>query len=386
MINHKCVVIHSNEIALKGRNRPFFERVLLERVEDILPKSDILQSEFLFGRIIIWLKDNADETAIKESLRRVFGIANFSFAFALEAVDFPALANQALEILQGREFVTFRVSARRADKKFPLSSQEINEQFGALIVKKLGKKVNLENPELNCFIELVGETAFLYFEKEKGPGGLPVGVSGKVLSLLSSGFDSPVASWQLMRRGCRVDFIHFHSYPQTSQTSIENVKEIVKILTRHQYNPALYLVPFLDIQKEITAKSEDASQRVVLYRRFMMRIAQKIAEREKCGALVTGDSLGQVASQTLENIGVISQAITMPIFRPLIGTNKDDIIDAAKKIGTYEISSRPYDDCCSLFLPEHPETRAKLNVILEIEKKLDVERLINGAIVSLSHI
>ena len=197
---------------------------------------------------------------------------------------------------------------------------------------------------------------------------MPVGVSGKVLSLLSSGFDSPIASWQLMRRGCWVDFVHFHSYPQTSKESQENVKELTKILNQYQASSKLFLIPFLDIQKEISAKSEDASQRVVLYRRFMMRIAEKIAERERCGALVTGDSLGQVASQTLENIGVISQATNMPIFRPLIGTNKDDIIDTTKKIGTYEISSHPYDDCCSLFLPEHPETRAKLEVILEIEK------------------
>ena len=375
----KHLLIHYHEISLKGRNRPFFERALLKNIKLSIPESAIVRADILFGRIVVGLKDEADEKLIRENAWRVFGVANFSFAFALPS-DFEELAEQTLEILKNKDFKTFRVTAKRSDKNYPLTSQEINEKLGALIVKKLEKKVDLERPDLNCFVEVVGDTAFLYFEKEKGPGGLPVGTAGKVLSLLSSGFDSPVASWQLMRRGCRVDFIHFHSYPQTSKESQENVWEIVKVLNQYQFSSKLFLIPFLDIQKEISVKSENARYRVVLYRRFMMRIAQKIAEKEESGALVTGDSLGQVASQTLENIGVISQAATLPIFRPLIGTNKEDIIDLSKQIGTYEISSRPYDDCCSLFLPEHPETRAKLEVILEIEKKLDADKLISEAI------
>jgi len=375
----KHLLIHYHEISLKGRNRPFFERALLKNIKMSVPESAITRADILFGRIVVGLKGEADEKLIKESVRRVFGVANFSFAFALPS-DFDKLAEQAPAILKDKNFKTFRVTAKRSDKNYPLTSQEINEKLGALIVEKLGKKVNLEKPELNCFVEVVGDAAFLYFEKEKGLGGLPVGTAGKVLSLLSSGFDSPVASWQLMRRGCRVDFIHFHSYPQTSKESQENVWEIVKILNQYQFSSKLFLIPFLDIQKEISVKSEDVSQRVVLYRRFMMRIAEQIARKENHGALVTGDSLGQVASQTLENIGVISQAIIIPIFRPLIGANKEDIINIARQIGTYEISARPYDDCCSLFLPEYPETRAKLEVILEIEKKLDEDKLISEAV------
>ena len=375
----KHLLIHYHEISLKGRNRPFFERALLKNIKMSVPESAITRADILFGRIVVGLKGEADEKLIKESVRRVFGVANFSFAFALPS-DFDKLAEQAPAILKDKNFKTFRVTAKRADKNYLLTSQEVNEKLGALIVRKLGKKVDLENPDLNCFVEIVSDSAFLYFEKEKGPGGLPVGTAGKVLSLLSSGFDSPVASWQLMRRGCRVDFIHFHSYPQTSKESQENVWEIVKVLNQYQFSSKLFLIPFLDIQKKISAKSEDASQRVVLYRRFMMRIAEQIAKKEGYGALVTGDSLGQVASQTLENIGVISQAAQVPIFRPLIGTNKEDIIDTARQIGTYEISSRPYDDCCSLFLPEHPETRAKLEVILEIENKLDDDKLISEAV------
>ena len=178
-----------------------------------------------------------------------------------------------LDILKEQEFKTFRVTARRAGAEFPMSAQEINEKLGALIVEKLEKKVDLENYDLNCYLEIVGNLVFFYLKKEKGLGGLPVGVSGKVLALLSSGFDSPVASWQMMRRGCQVDFVHFHSYPSTSKESQENVREIIKVLNRYQFSSKLYLVPFLDIQKEISVKSEDASQRVVLYRRFMMRIA-----------------------------------------------------------------------------------------------------------------
>lgn len=387
---NKIILIHYHEIALKGRNRPFFERALLENIKKSLASCALKKAQIVFGRIVLQFESEVDELEIKKCLSRVFGIANFSFGWELSS-DFSKFSEEIVEILKEEHFNTFRVTAKRAGKDFPMSSQEINEQLGMLIVQKLGKKVDLENYDLNCFIEIVNGRIFFYTQKETGLGGLPVGVSGSVLTLLSSGFDSPVAAWQMMRRGCRVDFAHFHSYPMTSKESQENVREIVKVLNQYQFSSKLYLVPFLDIQKEITEKSDDASQRVVLYRRFMMRIAQKIAEREKYGALVTGDSLGQVASQTLENISVISQAVhpsreasedkaTLPIFRPLIGTNKEDIIDTSKQIGTYEISSRPYDDCCSLFLPEHPETRAKLDVILEIERKLEVEKLTHEAI------
>ena len=375
----RIVLIHYNEIALKGRNRPFFERALLGNIKRALADCAFKKARIIFGRIVIWFEADVDEKLMSEKLNKVFGIANFSFGWELSS-EFSKISDEVPDILKEQEFKTFRVTARRAGAEFSMSAQEINEKLGALIVEKLEKKVDLENHDLNCYLEIVGNLVFFYLKKEKGLGGLPVGVSGKVLALLSSGFDSPVASWQMMRRGCQADFVHFHSYPSTSKESQENVREIIKVLNRYQFSSKFYLVPFLDIQKEISMKSEDASQRVVLYRRFMMRIAGQITRKENYGALVTGDSLGQVASQTLENIGVISQATIMPIFRPLIGTNKEDIIDTARQIGTYEISARPYDDCCSLFLPEHPETRAKLEVILEIEKKLDADKLISEVI------
>ncbi len=210
-------------------------------------------------------------------------------------------------------------------------------------------------------------------------GGLPSGTSGKILSLISSGFDSPVAAWHLMKRGARVDFIHFHSYPRTGKESINNVKNIVQILNRYQTASDLYLVPLLDIQREIFSKCE-GKYRILLYRRFMMRIAERVASDIRAGALVTGESLGQVASQTLENIRVTDNSVSLPVFRPLIGMDKVEIINGAKKIGTYEISSQPYEDCCSLFTPRHPATKARLQDIEFEESKLDVKKLIQEAI------
>lgn len=369
----KVVLIHYGELALKGENRPLFERALLENVKKALGGL-YAKGKTVSGRIVVRLERNADERNAEKLIKCVLGIANFSFAYSLP-VDFDAFAREALPLISQRTFERFRVAARRSDKSYPLTSQEINEKLGALVKEKLGKKVDLEHPDLICFVEVVGKEVFFYFEKIKGYGGLPVGMSGKVLSLISSGFDSPVASWMMMRRGCEVAFVHFHSYPSTSAASQENVKEIVKALTKYQYHSMLFLVPFLPIQQAIVKANIPANQRVVIYRRFMARIAHVFAEKEKCGALVTGESLGQVASQTLENIGVISASVSVPIFRPLIGENKDRIIAWAREIGTHDISAQPYDDCCSLFVPEHPETKAKLSVIEALEKKLDREAL-----------
>lgn len=375
----KVLLIHYHELALKGENRPFFEKTLVTNIEKALLAAYQLKGELCFGRIIVSLPDDVNEEVVRESMRHVCGVANFSFARVFSG-DFEMLSQYALEFLGHKEFNSFRVTARRADKQFPLNSQQINEQLGALIVEKLGKKVDLHTPDVTCFIEIVGKRIFLYLEKEQGIGGLPARTSGKVLSLISSGFDSPVASWKMMRRGCEVVFVHFHSYPYTTDASRENVKEIVKVLARFQNGARLFFVPFLPIQKEITAAGADERMRVVLYRRHMARIAERIAQANGCGALVTGESLGQVASQTLENISVISAAVTIPFLRPLIGENKDDIIAVAKKIGTSEISAMPYEDCCSLFLPEHPRTRARAEDVEREEGKYDGAELEKEAV------
>lgn len=378
-MSERIALIHYHEISLKGENRPFFEKALLANVKKALGKEGWRSGRIFSGRIAVRLHSDISEEEAGRRLKRVCGIANFAFARSL-APDFEICARAALEEAAMKKFTTFRVSARRADKSYPLTSHEINERLGARIKEQLDKTVDLECPELTFFLEITGKEAFLYFEKQKGCGGLPVGTSGKALALLSSGFDSPVAAWSMMRRGCEVSFIHFHSYPSTSQASQENVKEIVKVLTKYQYHSRLYLVPFLPVQKAILALISDTKNRVVFYRRFMMRIAEHIAKQEKYGALITGDSLGQVASQTLENITAVSAVVRMPIFRPLIGENKENIISRSREIGTFDASSQPYEDCCSLFTPAHPETKARLSVVEALERKLDIDGLVKSAV------
>ncbi len=378
-VRSRVAVIHWHELALKGENKPFFEEALRGTIARVLSFAQPRSVVVFAGRIVVSLEEGTDEAAVTRALKNIFGIANFAIAVSLPR-EKEAAFREIVADAKERAFKTFRVSARRADKNFPLTSQEINVELGALIAQATGARVNLKQPEATFFVEVVRDKVFFYTKKEKGLGGLPVGVSGKVLALISSGFDSPVAAWKMMRRGCEVMYVHFHSYPSTSAASRENVGEIVKVLTRYQHRAMLLMVPLLPIQQAIARSAIDPRERVVLYRRFMMRIAERLAVAHGCDALVTGDSLGQVASQTLENIGVVSRAVSMPIFRPLIGENKEDIISAARAIGTHDISAQPYEDCCSLFVPEHPETRANLAVIEESENKVAVEKLINDAL------
>lgn len=375
-----CVICHYNEIALKGKNRKFFEEKLVENIKRVLNPAFYEFVRRISGRILIKLtekgKKKEKETAF--NLKKVFGIAYFVFAASsLQTIE--GVKKTALEILKDKKFKTFKISAKRAEKKFSLNSQEINIEVGSFIVEKLNKKVKLEKPDITCFIEIVEKYAFLYLKKIKGPGGLPIGASGRAVALISGGIDSPVAAFEVMKRGVKIIFLHFHSFPYTNKASIEKVKELVKILSRYQGETKLYLIPFADIQKEILLNSP-AELRVVLYRRMMLKIAQKIAEKERALAIVTGDSIGQVASQTLENIKAIGEAAALPVFRPLIGSDKEEIIKKAEKINTFQISILPHDDTCSRFCPAHPETKASLNEVKKIEEKLNMEKMINSAI------
>ncbi|HTN69625.1 MAG TPA: tRNA uracil 4-sulfurtransferase ThiI, partial [Methylomirabilota bacterium] len=264
---------------------------------------------------------------------------------------------------------------QRGDKTFPLTSPEINRQLGAVVKEKSGARVDLSNPELTITVEILPRDAFFGFDKIPGAGGLPVGASGRLVSLISGGIDSPIAAYRMMQRGCRLVFVHFHSAPYLDKTSQEKVRRLVSMLTRHQFLSRLYLVPFGEIQRQIVA-AVSRPLRVVLYRRMMMRIAEGVARREKAKALVTGESLGQVASQTLENMSVIQQAATLPILRPLVGMDKQEIIDQARRIGTFEISSIPDQDCCQLFVPKHPATKATLDEVEDAESKYDLNEMI----------
>jgi thiamine biosynthesis protein ThiI len=280
------------------------------------------------------------------------------------------------EAVSAYSFESFRVATKRADKNFPLRTPELNAHIGTRIQGATGAAVDLsEEADLTVAIEIVSGTALVYCEKHPGPGGLPLGVSGRVVSLLSGGIDSPVAAYAVMKRGCRADFVHFHSHPYTDRASVEKALEVAQLLTRYQYRSAVHLVPFAEVQQRLVAEAP-APIRIILYRRFMARIAEAIALRQGASALVTGESLGQVSSQTLANLATIEAVAGMPILRPLIGMDKQEIINLAKAIGTFEVSILPDQDCCSFLMPRRPATRSRPEELDAAEASLDVEGLV----------
>jgi tRNA uracil 4-sulfurtransferase len=376
----QSVIIHYQEIALKGRNRPWFVARLVRNVREALAGLDVRQVRALMGRIEVVLGPSAQWSAIRDRLAGVFGIANFARA-GRAPLDVEAIAAEILRDLGDMETETFRVSARRADKRFPLTSPQIEREVGGRIKEARGWRVDLGKPGLTIHVEALTSDAFYFFGKDRGPGGLPSGVSGRVVCLLSGGIDSPVAAWRMMRRGCRVLFVHFHSYPILSRASQEKARELVRLLTRFQLHSRLLLVPFGEIQQRVVL-SVAPPLRVVIYRRLMMRIAEAVARAHKAHALTTGEVVGQVASQTLENMTQIDDVVRMPVLRPLIGMDKDEITAEAQRLGTYPISIIPDQDCCTLFTPRHPATRARRSDVERAEAGLDVEAIVGAAVAS----
>jgi thiamine biosynthesis protein ThiI len=288
------------------------------------------------------------------------------------------LEQNAWELIRQRPFDSFRIDTRRGTKTFPHTSVEINQRVGAFVKERSGAAVDLENAARTCWIEIVEKYALLYTDRTPGPGGLPTGTGGKVAVLLSGGIDSPVAAWRLMRRGCRAIFVHFHSYPILSATSQEKARELVATLTRHQLRSRLFLVPFGSIQQQVVV-AVPPPLRVVVYRRLMLRIAERLAHRVDARALVTGDSVGQVASQTIDNLAVVGGVTKLPLLRPLVGFDKEDITADARRLGTYQTSIVPDEDCCTLFTPRFPATRASAPRTEAAEAVLDVEALVAAA-------
>jgi thiamine biosynthesis protein ThiI len=371
-------VIHYNELGLKRGNRDYFENRLCGNINSALEDCGAERVRRISGRLLLPLKAEADIAEVKKRLGHVFGIAYFAEAWASpQAVE--NLEVNAWGLIDGRSFKSFRIDARRADKTFPQTSVEINQRVGAYVKERTQARVDLENAELTCWIEIVEKYALLYVERLPGPGGLPVGTSGKVVVLLSGGIDSPVAAWKMIKRGCTPVFVHFHSFPYTNKESQEKAKQIATLLSNYSMRAKIYLVPFAEVQRHIMVDTP-LNTRVILYRRYMMRLAEQIARREKARVLVTGDSVGQVASQTIENIDVISRAVQMPILRPVVGDDKIEIIDVARRIGTFDISILPDQDCCSLFVPRHPETKANLYEIEKSEARLDVAEVMKAAL------
>ena len=374
----QSVIVHYQEIALKGKNRPWFVARLVRNLREALSDLDVREVRALMGRIEVVLGPTAQWPAIRDRLAGVFGIANFARA-GRALLDVEVMAAEILRDLTDVQAESFRVSARRADKRFPLTSPQIEREVGGRIKEARGWRVDLGNPGLTIHVEALTNEAFYFFGKERGPGGLPSGVSGRVVCLMSGGIDSPVAAWRMMRRGCRVQFVHFHSYPILSRASQEKARELVRLLTRYQLHSRLLLVPFGEIQQRVVL-TVPPPLRVVIYRRLMMRIAEAVARAQKAHALITGEVVGQVASQTLENLRQIEDVVQMPVLRPLIGMDKDEITAEAQRLGTYPISIIPDQDCCTLFTPRHPATRARRGDVERAEAGLAIDEIVTAAV------
>jgi len=374
------VIVHYGELALKGRNRPWFVSMLVRSIRACLKGLDVKDVRPMVGRVVIRLGGSGDEQweEVRTRLSRLPGIGNFSRATHV-VPDVSTIAAAVASAVTGRTAASFRVRARRADKRFATPSPDLERVVGAAVQKATGWKVDLSNPDLSIRIEVLSSDAFFHFAKEPGVGGLPVGSSGRVMTLLSGGIDSPVAAWRMIRRGCRSHFVHFHSYPILSHTSQEKARELVRILTRSQLRSRLFLVPFGGIQQQVVVTIPPAL-RVVVYRRLMMRIAERLALVTGAHALVTGDSVGQVASQTLKNIMAVGEVTKLPILRPLVGFDKEEITLNAQRAGTYETSIIPDEDCCTLFTPRYPTTGARPGAAESAETELDVTALVERAV------
>lgn len=382
---YKVILIRFGEIGLKGKNRSTFVNQLISNIKWALKGLANYKLERTYGRIYLYPKDNLE--AILDRLRMIPGIVSLS-PTAIAPLDYRKLEKTALEVFRDavEEYpATFKVETRRANKNFPMKSLEISREIGAHILRNInqGKEnrltVDVHNPDFTLNIEVRKDNIYVYTRVIPGPGGLPVGSSGKGLLLLSGGIDSPVAGWLGMKRGMKIEAIYFHSFPYTSDRAKEKVIDLAKVLSRYGGKIKLYISYFTEIQKEIM-KHCPRKYNITIMRRMMFRLATEIARRNNDLVLVTGESVGQVASQTLESMQVINAVTNLPVLRPLITMDKTEIMDIAREIGTYETSILPYEDCCTVFVPKHPVTKPRLETAIEAEKDLAIEELIKESI------
>ncbi|PYO02422.1 MAG: tRNA 4-thiouridine(8) synthase ThiI [Candidatus Rokuibacteriota bacterium] len=372
-----AVVVHYHEISLKRGNRPLFLRQLARNLQRAVSDLGPVRLRQLSGRILLELDGNERPERVRDRVARVCGIASVALAWRVEST-LDAMKAAVVQVIEGRRFPSFRVSARRAFKTYPMTSVELNRELGAFVLERVGRdvtRVDLHHAALDVHVEVLPAETFVYVDPTPGPGGLPVGASGTVAALLSGGIDSPVAAWRMMKRGCRVLFVHFHSVPYLPATSQAKARALVERLTEWQYRSQLLLVPLGEIQREVVL-TVPPPLRVVVYRRMMFRIAQALAGQTGALALTTGESVGQVASQTLHNIARIDEVAELPVLRPLIGMDKLEITAEAQRLGTFDISIEPDADCCTLFVPRHPATRVSPDEIRAAEARLDLPRLI----------
>lgn len=383
MNEQNILIVRCGEVALKGMNKPYFERMLVDRIRRNLKNykgTDVRRHE---GLIFIRADKSLDIEGIIKETAKVFGVASISKAVESES-ELNAIGQAAVDYMKNlidtRGVKSFKVEAKRADKNFPVKSPEIGRIIGAKVLigcKVL--KVDVHSPDVYLHVDVRHDKTYIYEGKVAGFGGLPLGTNGKGMILLSGGIDSPVAAWMMAKRGMLIEAVHFHSYPYTSPRAQEKVEELARILASYCGRFKMHAINLLPIQEKIVENCPE-EETTILVRRFMFKIAEKVGVKAGCMMLITGENLGQVASQTAESLVVTDASVSMPVMRPLIAMDKVDIMEKAKEIGTYETSILPYEDCCTVFLPKHPVTKPRLERILESESKLDCEKLIDDAI------
>lgn len=385
MNERNTFIVRVGEVALKGQNKPYFEKTLVDRIRRLLKKYqgvDVTRHE---GLIFVYADKDIPEDTIISEIRKVFGVASISPAVStepnMEAIG-KAAVDYMMNLIEKKGVKTFKVDAKRADKNFPIKSPDIARQVGAGVLKGCKVlKVDVHEPDVYLFVDVRSDVAYLYQQKIAGFGGLPLGTNGKGLVLLSGGIDSPVAAWMMAKRGMQIEAVHFHSYPYTSERAQAKVEELAGILAIYCSRFKMHVINMLPIQEQI-ARNCPQEEMTIQLRRFMMRTAEKIAGKYSCDMLITGESLGQVASQTSDSLVVTDASVSIPVMRPLIAMDKSEIIDVARDIGTYEKSIEPYEDCCTVFLPRHPLTKPRLDRIEKSENALDVQALVDAAVES----
>ncbi|HOQ37157.1 MAG TPA: tRNA uracil 4-sulfurtransferase ThiI [Acetivibrio sp.] len=379
----KVILIRYGEILLKGLNRSSFENKLISNIKRSVHKLGKVTVRKSQARIYIEPEEenyNFDEAI--QLLSKVFGIVSVSPVWKIDT-DYNTIKEYSVkmvrDLVERKGYSTFKVETKRGNKQFPMDSPEISRDLGAHVLRNVpGLSVDVKNPHFILYVE-VRDFTYIYSEIIPAVCGMPLGTNGKALLLLSGGIDSPAAGWMLAKRGVEIDAVHYYSYPYTSERAKEKVIELTKILASYCYSINLHIVPFTDIQMEIYEKCPHEELTIIM-RRVMMQIAEKIANKTGSMALITGESVGQVASQTIQSLAVTNAAVSMPVFRPLIGMDKNEVVDIAKKIGTFETSILPYEDCCTVFVAKHPVTKPKLERIMLSESKLDIAGLIEKAI------
>ncbi len=381
----KLYIVRCGEVALKGMNKPYFERILLERVRKAIECYEDAEAKWIDGLMFVRVPADIPEDDVIAKCVRVFGVASVSPAVeAPKNIDeIGRVAAEFMQKIIDEEGVqTFKVKGKRADKSFAVQSPEIGRIVGAIILKSCKVlRVDVHDPQVTLTVDVRREGAYIFRDKIRGFGGLPLGTNGKGLILMSGGIDSPVAAFMMAKRGMSIEAVHFHSYPYTSQRAQKKVEDLVRVLAGYMGTVRMHVINLLPIQEQIVTHCPE-DETTLLVRRFMMRIAEAIAVKNGDMMLITGEDLGQVASQTAEALVVTDSVVKMPVMRPLIAMDKVDIMDKAREIGTYDISIQPYEDCCTVFLPKHPVTKPKLDRIETSESALDVQALVDAAVAS----